>query len=125
MNTDKEEETLALTPAQNVFVFRRDCVRGPREREKLASSPGKAHHSVTFPSAAIARTLPMNPPLERDRSPVAAAPTACLCRNPPQVADCIRTRCAPGRRALRTLAGSRAQGAIKVRSVLSWGRGKG
>src|SRR5438477_4385663 len=61
----------------------------------------------------------MNPPLERDRSPVAAAPKACSCRYPPQVADCIRTRCAPGRRALRTPAGSGAQGAIKVRSVLS------
>jgi len=40
MDTDKEDETLALTPAQKVFVFRRDCVRSPREREKLASSPG-------------------------------------------------------------------------------------
>src|SRR5438445_356177 len=69
----------------------------------------------------VMRTLlPMNPPLERDRSPVAAALTACSCRNPPQVADCIRTRCAPGRRALRTPAGSGAQGAIKVRSVLAW-----
>ena len=67
-------------------------------------------------------TLPMNPPLERDRSPVAAAPTACSCRNPSQVADCIRTRCAPGRRALQTPAGSGAQGAHKVRAILSWGR---
>jgi len=56
---------------------------------------------------------------ERDRSPVAAAPTACSCGNPFQVADCIRTRCAPGRRALRTPAGSRAQGAIKVWEGLS------
>ena len=29
-------------------------------------------------------TLPMNPPLERDRSPVAAAPTACLCQPSPR-----------------------------------------
>jgi len=68
----------------------------------------------------LCHTLPINPPLERDRSPVAAAPTACSCRNPPQVADCIRTRCTPGRRALRTPAGSGAQGAIKVRGVLFW-----
>src|SRR5438045_7878663 len=69
--------------------------------------------------AELGLPLPMNPPLERDRSPVAAAPAACSCRNPLQVADCIRARCAPGRRALRTPAGSGAQGAIKVRSVLS------
>src|SRR5437762_12035621 len=68
--------------------------------------------------AELGIALPMNPPLERDRSPVAAAPTACSCRNSPQVADCIRTRCAPGRRALRTTAGSGAQGAIKVRGIL-------
>ena len=40
MNTDKDDETLVLIPAQKVFVFRRDCVRSPREKEKLASSPG-------------------------------------------------------------------------------------
>src|SRR5205823_9204482 len=72
--------------------------------------------------AELGLPLPMNPPLERDRSPVAAAPTACSCRNPPQVADCIRARCAPGRRALRTPADSPAQGAFKVRGVLSWVR---
>ena len=86
---------------------------------------GKSQTRVSRPAVLARFSLPMNPPLERDRSPVAAAPTACSCRNPPQVADCIRTRCAPGRRALRTPAGSGAQGAIKVRVVLTWVRGKG
>src|SRR5882762_2794351 len=67
----------------------------------------------------------MSSPLERDRSPVAAASTACSCRNPLKTADCIRTRCAPGRRALRTPASSRTQGALKVRSVLSPGERAG
>src|SRR5437868_56599 len=58
MNTGTEEETLALTPAQKVFVFRRDCVRSPREREKLPSAPENADPSVTFLGAAIAHSLP-------------------------------------------------------------------
>src|SRR2546421_9190683 len=81
-----------------------------------SGQPPSANHQ-----ADVYHSLPLNPPLERDWSPVAAAPTACSCRNPPQVADCVRTRCAPGRRALRTPAGSGAQGAIKVRGILSWG----
>jgi len=31
-------KTLALTPAQKILVLRRDCVRSPREREKLSSA---------------------------------------------------------------------------------------
>src|SRR5438445_34098 len=40
-------------------------------------------------------------------------------------ADCIRTRCAPGRRALRTPAGSGVQCAFKVRDALSLGERAG
>src|SRR5436189_3415645 len=86
---------------------------------------GKSQTRVSRPAVLARFSLPMNPPLERDRSPVAAAPTACSCRNLPQVADFIRARCAPGRRALRTPAGSGAQGAIKVRGVLSPSGGEG